>query len=667
MYEDSNSYRLKINWGSLIIKAILIILFVMLILWLFPVPKLDTFYNRVFSDNLKTMEEAAKNYYVGDNLPVSTGDSKTLTLEDMVNKNLIVEFVDKDNNKCSGTNSFATITKTDANKYVLKVQLSCGTETDYILENINIQKSCNYASCGTGTVDNSENVNAGNNIIINNDEDDEENKILENGSYDKDGNLVGIVEYEFKKPIYNTSTNYSCPDGFVLEGDRCYKYETGETIKATELYFEDSIKIEDAKKNETGEYNVYVDVVKQEAGVIESCPDGYTRNGDVCYKYVEATVNPGSTKYSCPAGYDLNGKKCVKVINATKETNNNVSYYCANGGNLDGTVCRYNATYHNGQQTCTTTPITYSCDNGGSLSGTTCTVSSSYTATKNSYWSNPSVTTSKSALSEYNNGTQKRVLANKSCNLSGCTYTYYTYNLITNYSCPNGGSQSNGVCYTSTSYQATQHGGETNCSTFNGYYTCDNGGNLEGSVCRYDASKKTNTTEKYTCPAGYELTSDNKCSSVIDATEDTTETTYSCPEGYTKEGTTCYRTEKLNKETKYEYVCPEGYLTEGDGDKKKCYKKQASKIEYYCEEEDAVLDGNKCIKKVPGVLKGYTCPTGYVLDGDNCIKKTTTCIKATLDKNTTVTYTYKWSKEKELDGWIATGKTRVVSLNEYIK
>ena len=146
MYEDSNSYRLKINWGSLIIKAILIILFVMLILWLFPVPKLDTFYNRVFSENLKTMKDAAKNYYVGDNIPVSTGDSKTLTLEDMVNKNLIVEFVDKDNNKCSGTNSYATITKTDANKYVLKVQLSCGTETDYILENINIQSNCNFST-----------------------------------------------------------------------------------------------------------------------------------------------------------------------------------------------------------------------------------------------------------------------------------------------------------------------------------------------------------------------------------------------------------------------------------------------------------------------------------------------------------------------------------------
>src|SRR5574344_1851050 len=105
MYEDENTYRLKIDWKSLLLKLVLIILAILLIIWIFPMPKLDTFYSKVYNDNLQTMKSAAKSYYTVDNLPANIGESATLKLQDMLDKKLIVEFVDKDNKTCDNNNS----------------------------------------------------------------------------------------------------------------------------------------------------------------------------------------------------------------------------------------------------------------------------------------------------------------------------------------------------------------------------------------------------------------------------------------------------------------------------------------------------------------------------------------------------------------------------------
>ena len=114
MYEE-NSYKLKIDWKALIIRAILVLLFIILVIWLFPMPKLDTFYNRIFNENINTMSTAAKNYF-NNNLPQDIGDTSTIKLEEMINKNLLIEFKDKNNESCNKTNSFAQITKGQAER-----------------------------------------------------------------------------------------------------------------------------------------------------------------------------------------------------------------------------------------------------------------------------------------------------------------------------------------------------------------------------------------------------------------------------------------------------------------------------------------------------------------------------------------------------------------------
>ncbi|MBR1417320.1 MAG: hypothetical protein IJ572_05885 [Bacilli bacterium] len=790
MYYDDN-VKIKIDWKNLIIKLILVVLFVLLIIWLFPVPKLDTFYNKIYNENLSNMKEVSEKYFASENLPETTGSSVTIKLQDMLDKKIITNFTDKNNKECSNTNSYAQVTKTDNNNYVLKVQLSCDDKTDYILENLDTVKTV-YVNKNSGNANvnsnsnndsNAENKNESSNETIQGQDDGIEidPSILNSGDskYDKD---LSVTEYEYKKPIVKQTTTYVCPEGYIRDNNSCYKYETGETIDATPLYFNDVTQKTDAKKNVTGAYTKKGKVIKTVEKEEKICPEGYTLNGNICYKYVNATVVPGTTTYVCPEGYTKNGTSCTKTLTATEKVGD-TSYYCPEGyslygtkcykyvdankninqgsyyytcdkgvGSLNGTKCTYSASRQNGSTTCKCTEgyeengrcvvnssytgtyhagqINYqSCPSGYSESGSKCTKTNSYAATKNVSWSNPTVSTSSTALSEYNNGTTKRVLANKSCTLRGCTYTYHTYTANVSYSCPNGGTLSNQSCisystidrsYTTTDAYYTCNDGsrqssstcytktykDKTCNTTSGSYYCPYGGSVNQSngTCTYDATyHKNDDNVSYTCPDGYHVVAGNsqRCEQIIDATIKTGETTYSCPAGYTvngknctntiaatpvttdtkytcpsgyvQEGTTCYQyTEPTNKKT-YKYNCSEGYTKNGEGEKTTCTKKVESTTTYYCEDEDEELVGDKCVKVVKGGIKGYTCPEGYILNKNKCVKKTLECAPLQEVTNTSTTYEYTWSSDPYLQGWTQTGKTRtsnttqVTNINAYEK
>lgn len=763
MYYDDNNVKLKIDWKSLILKLILVLLVVLLIIWIFPMPKLDTFYNKVYNDNLNTMKEVSENYFTSDKLPGKTGDSVTLKLQDMLDKKLLTNFTDKNNNQCSNTNSFATVTKTDNSNYVLKVQLSCDDKTDYILENLNT------ASIASNSKNKSNDSSSESNSSTSNEENDNDNEddgieidpsILEekDNKYDKG---IASVEYQYKKAITKTSTSYVCPEGYVKDNNVCYKYETGETIDATPLYFDDVVTKTDAKKNTTQGYTKKADVIKTVDKTENVCPEGYTLNGNICYKYTNVTVVPGTTTFTCPEGYVRNGDTCTITIDATRkdgDTNytcpsgytlegttcvattsvirntieGSTYYTCDNGGSLSGTRCYYNASYRSGN-------TTYVCPSGYSDNGSNCVKTQSYTgsyhAGSSSYgncpagwlangsicyynalqsksWSNPTVQTSKTPLSVYENATSKRILTNGSsaCTLRGCNYIYYYYTATISYSCPYGGSRSGSYCTqsrpvnTTSGYYTCDDGSRQSsstcykkvytskiASTSSGSYYCPNGGSLSGSQCSYSATyhKNSNSTQEscpsgyyrdgnvckktvsatrnttpttYSCPAGYSV-SGTKCTKTIAATKNTTETQYTCPAGYVKEGTTCYQyTEPTVKKT-YKYSCPEGFTKNGEGESTTCTKKVESTSTLYCENEGEELIDGKCVKKVKGGLRGYTCPSGYILHRDKCVKRTLECTQPQEVTNTSVTYEYKWSSESYLEGWTQTGKTRNVDSN----
>ena len=125
---------------SIILKILFIVVLIFLIIWLFPTKnyvknlidqKLGTNTNQIFNTNIETMKNAATSYFNGDRLPEKVDQSKTLTLREMIDKNLLVDFTDSNNKKCNYKKSYAKVTKTKSD-YKLKVNLACTDKTAYI-------------------------------------------------------------------------------------------------------------------------------------------------------------------------------------------------------------------------------------------------------------------------------------------------------------------------------------------------------------------------------------------------------------------------------------------------------------------------------------------------------------------------------------------------------
>ena len=116
-------------------------LFIFLLLWLFPTKSnlndslnsaLNPFYDRIFQENLDTMKEDAIAYYTTDRLPKKEGDTKKLTLGEMLEMKLLLAIKDKNGNMCDTEDSYVELTKLE-DEYKMKVNLKCGDEEDYII------------------------------------------------------------------------------------------------------------------------------------------------------------------------------------------------------------------------------------------------------------------------------------------------------------------------------------------------------------------------------------------------------------------------------------------------------------------------------------------------------------------------------------------------------
>lgn len=135
------------NWKDLIVKIVFFVLFILLLLWLFPkTPNMKPFYSNVFRENISYMQDAAESYYTNERLPKEVGESAEMTLQDMIDKNLIVPFVDKDGKSCNTKESYVQITK-EENEYLLKVNLVCDDESSYILKTLGCYDYCENDIC----------------------------------------------------------------------------------------------------------------------------------------------------------------------------------------------------------------------------------------------------------------------------------------------------------------------------------------------------------------------------------------------------------------------------------------------------------------------------------------------------------------------------------------
>ena len=676
MYEENNiTYKVGINWKDVLLKIIMLILFILLLVWLFPKADLDVFYDRIYTENINTMREAAENYYTIDRLPGNVGESSSMTLKEMIDNKMLIRFTDKDEKYCDETSSGVKITKIGENEYVLKVELNCGEQKDYILETIGCNSVCTGSDCiannngyfgnidnttgsnnnglannGSNNSNNGANNNSGNTGSTGN----ENNNTTVNGDvdeYEEDvkGNIytTTITYYQHKKAITTTKTVYQCPAGYKVKGTKCTKSMVGATIAATPEYGADRIVVTDAEVTNTGSYVQYVDPIKTVTGTSYSCPsDEYTLNGSYCIKYTNATEVPGETSYTCPEGYTKNNNKCTKTYDATY-TAGTTSYTCPDGGKLNGTECTITnnaeseisgytcpAGYTKNGSTCykvydaSNTPST-GCPSGYTLNGGKCqkTYDASYKDGQTTYgsWVAQWTRTFSISQSVFERETEK--LEFKGASTSGScydvpcgnmglkyTYTYYTRSKNTtagSYYCPFGGELKNKKCV------LTANG------TTNNNYSCPNGGTLNGTKCTITTNGTP--TYSYTCPTGYEK-KDNKCYKIYKATANSTEGSYSCPNGGTLNGTKCTITTNATTVVgETTYTCPEGYSYNKTS--KKCELKinaNATSIYSYTCPAGYTASGEgektKCSKVVQGTVGYYCKDADAKLDGTKCVK-----------------------------------------------
>ena len=515
----SNEKNPGLNWKDLIIKAIFLVIFVLLIVWLFPkVPNMTAFYSNIFRENISYMQDAAESYYTIERLPKNVGDTAEMTLQEMIDKNLILPFVDKDGNACDTKASYVQITKNKTD-YTLTVNLVCPTEKNKVNKILGCHDYCENCTEKVADIEYQfkKAVTANQTVYS-----------CPNGGTLNGTTCTVSTEKSYTAYVRNGETNYSCPNGGALSGTTCYILdESTSTYKASSRTTSGSsypatAKATSASYNATantssGSYNA---TWSSGSARTYAATKNTTPTTTYAAKATSGTQSMSGYYTSKPQGYTCDYglaptscstcsmyKSYYYNCKATKTT-----YSCPNGGSLDNT----------GKTCVVPGKTTYSCPNGGTLSGQTCVVSgvSSYTCPNGGYLSGTKCITSGTTTYTCPNG---GTLSGTKCYVTG----------ETKYTCPNGGYLSGTTCIVSGTSE----------------YYCPNGGTLSGSMCyvtsnstrTYAATKTTGSSSNY-CDTS-DTYKDGKCyyteTKTYTATKADNKTTYTCPSGGTLDGTTC--------------------------------------------------------------------------------------------------------------------------------
>ncbi|MCM1053443.1 MAG: Ig-like domain-containing protein [Ruminococcus sp.] len=178
MYEEK-SRKLNINWKSFLIKMIILLVAVFIILWLISlINKKNSDKPSNLNTNLKLMQQAATEYFTESKLPTTINGKKKITLQEMFDSKLLVEFKDQNNKACDTTESYAETTKKNSTSYDLKVKLVCANEANYIMDQITL---ANKDDDNTTNIDNPDN-NDNNNTIVDNTPVDNNNNTTNNNN-----------------------------------------------------------------------------------------------------------------------------------------------------------------------------------------------------------------------------------------------------------------------------------------------------------------------------------------------------------------------------------------------------------------------------------------------------------------------------------------------------
>lgn len=150
MYEEGNR-KLSFNGLSLAIKLAILAVVVFLLCWIFTKVNASNNTktaenNTEYINNITAMKEAAIEYFTTDKLPATVGGTQKLTLSQMVDRKLLIDFTNQ-GDKCNLTDSYIQATKTADGDYALKVSLNCGKTQDFIVTTIEKTKCIIENNC----------------------------------------------------------------------------------------------------------------------------------------------------------------------------------------------------------------------------------------------------------------------------------------------------------------------------------------------------------------------------------------------------------------------------------------------------------------------------------------------------------------------------------------
>lgn len=167
MYEDGNK-KISFDWKSLAIKLGILaatVLVVILIFNLFTGKKDNKSNDTKLADsnseyitNINMMKDAAFEYFTSDKLPENVGNTRKVTLAEMIDQKLLIDFTDN-GKTCDLNSSYVQATKTADENYALKVGLKCEKKADFIVTTIEKKDVVN------NTTNNSTNTNKPNTNI----------------------------------------------------------------------------------------------------------------------------------------------------------------------------------------------------------------------------------------------------------------------------------------------------------------------------------------------------------------------------------------------------------------------------------------------------------------------------------------------------------------------
>lgn len=211
-----------------LLLILVIVLFIFVMLMIFPTKKsLDPLYQDVFRNNINSMKDAADKYFTNERMPKNVGDKVKITLREMLDKKLLLPFVDKNGNQCDLDKSYVQITKKDT-EYEMKVNLLCTDQEAYIIEILGCTDRCldckkeeKEETKETTKTDKKPGKTPDPTPTVNPPKDDPKE-----------------TWYQLKKTETRKEINgYMCPEGYTLNGKKCSKVETSvSTLSATPVY-----------------------------------------------------------------------------------------------------------------------------------------------------------------------------------------------------------------------------------------------------------------------------------------------------------------------------------------------------------------------------------------------------------------------------------------------